>query len=91
RMLFVIESTPERLMKVVNASAPLKQLVENRWIRIATIDPASGCVHVRGNGGFEEFEGPIERLPTALSSEEWYSGKIQHLPMASIQTAAGDR
>ena len=39
RMLFVIETTPERLMKVVNASPSLKQLVENRWIRVATIDP----------------------------------------------------
>ncbi len=56
RILFVIETTPERLTKVMNASASLKQLVENRWIRIATIDPASGRVHVRRDGGFEEFD-----------------------------------
>ena len=91
RILFVIETTPERLMKVVNASASLKQLVENRWIRIATIDPASGAVHVRRNGGFEEFDEPVERLPVALSSAEWYRGKIEHLPMAWIQTEAGGR
>ena len=53
RMLFVIETTPERLMKVVNASAPLKQLVENRWIRIAVIDPQSGRVHVRGTAALK--------------------------------------
>jgi hypothetical protein len=33
-------------------------------------------------------------LPVALSSAEWYAGKLQHLPMAWIQTwsqtAAGD-
>ena len=91
RILFVIETTPERLMEVVNASASLKQLVENRWIRIATIDPVSGGVHVRRDDGFEEFDGPIERLPVVLSSAEWYRGKIQHLPMASINAAAGGR
>jgi len=91
RILFVIETTPERLTRVVNASASLKQLVENRWIRVATIDPASGRVHVRRNGGFEEFDGPLERLPVALSSAEWYAGKLQHLPMAWIQTEAGGR
>jgi uncharacterized protein len=85
RILFVIETTPERLMKEINASAPLKQLVENRWIRIAAIDPDSGHVHVRRDDGFEEFNGPVERLPAALSSAEWYGGKIDHLAMAWIQ------
>ncbi len=86
RILFVIETKPERLMKVVNASASLKQLVENRWIRLATIDPVSGAVQVLRNGFFEEFAVPLDRLPVALSSSEWYRGKIEHLPMASIQT-----
>ena len=47
RILFVIETTPERLMKAVNASPSLKQLVENHWISVATIDADSGRVHVR--------------------------------------------
>jgi uncharacterized protein YbcC (UPF0753/DUF2309 family) len=91
RILFVVETTTERLMKVVNASAALRQVVGNRWIRLATIDPGSGRVHVRRDSGFEEFDGPVERLPVALSSAEWYSGKLQHLPMAWIQTETGGR
>jgi uncharacterized protein YbcC (UPF0753/DUF2309 family) len=91
RILFVIETTPERLMRVVNANAAIKQLVENRWIRIATIDPSSGRVHVRRNTGFEEFDEDVERLPVAHSSAEWYRGKHGHLPMAWIQTNAGGR
>jgi len=86
RILFVVETTPDRLSKVIDASPSLKQLVENRWIRIATVDPASGRVHVRRESGFEEFNERLERLPVALSSAEWYSGKLQHLPMAWIQT-----
>jgi uncharacterized protein YbcC (UPF0753/DUF2309 family) len=91
RILFVIETTPNRLAKVVNASPSLKQLVENRWIRLATIDPDSGSVHVRRDGGFEEFDAPLERLPVSFSSAEWFAGKIEHLPMAWIQTEAGGR
>ncbi len=91
RMLFVIETAPERLMSVVNASPPIRQMVENRWIRLATIDPETGRVHVHRNHGFEAFDGAVERLPVAFSSTEWYGGKIEHLPMAWIQAGAGGR
>lgn len=86
RILFVIETSPERLMKVLNERATIRNLVENRWIRVATIDPASGQLYVYRNGSFEEFEVSIERLPVAHSSAEWYRGKIEHLPMAWIRT-----
>jgi hypothetical protein len=66
-------------------------LVDNRWIRIATMDPTSGAVHVHRNGAFEDFDAPIERLPVVLSSVEWYRGKIEHLPMACIRAEAGGR
>jgi uncharacterized protein YbcC (UPF0753/DUF2309 family) len=91
RILFVIETTPARLMKVVDASPALREVVENQWIRLATIDPISGIVHVRRDSGFEELEGRVERLPVAFSSAEWYGGKLEHLPMAWIQTRAGAR
>ncbi len=42
RILFVVETTPERLNGVIRASSLLDRMVANRWIRIATIDPASG-------------------------------------------------
>jgi uncharacterized protein YbcC (UPF0753/DUF2309 family) len=91
RMLFVVETTSERLENVVQASSSLKKLAENRWIRLATIDPDSGCVHVRRSAGFEEFDEPVERLPVAYSSSEWYRGKLQHLPMAWIQSEGAVR
>jgi len=94
RILFVVETTPERLTKVIENNSALKRLLENRWIRLATIDPRSPRVHVYRDGGFEEFHEDLERLPVALSSNEWYAGKLEHLPMAWIQTprtATGDR
>ena len=88
RMLFVVETTPERMMKVVHADASLKKLVENRWFRLATLDPETGQIQVRRDGHFEPFEGAIERLPVASSSTEWYRGKLRHLPMAWIEAGA---
>jgi uncharacterized protein YbcC (UPF0753/DUF2309 family) len=93
RILFVVETTPDRLHKVIGSNTALKRLLENRWIRLATIDPASARIHVHRESGFEEFHEDLERLPVALSSHEWYAGKLQHLPMAWIQTprmATGD-
>jgi uncharacterized protein YbcC (UPF0753/DUF2309 family) len=86
RILFVVETTPARLSKVIDGNPSFRRLVENRWIRIATLDPASGRVHVKRDGAFEEFAERLERLPVALSSAEWFAGKIRHLPMAWIQT-----
>jgi uncharacterized protein len=91
RALFVVETTPERLTRVTAKNAALEELVNNRWVRFATIDPASGQVHVRRNSGFEEFDGPLERLPVAFSSPEWYQGKLEHLPMCWIETQAENR
>jgi len=88
RMLFVVETTSQRMAWVIDASPSLKQLVENRWIRLATIDPDSGRVHVWRDSGFEEFSERLERLPVALSSAEWYEGRSGHLPMAWIQTGS---
>jgi len=86
RILFVVETTPGRLEQVINASASLKQLVKNRWIRLATIDPGSARIHIFRDSEFEEFHEALERLPVALSSHEWYAGKLGHLPMGWIQT-----
>jgi len=84
RILFVIESTPERVMPVFSANPGLSELLENRWIRLATLDPETGVVHVRRGRHFEKLNGTIDQLPTAPTSIDWFRGKIEHLPIAHI-------
>jgi len=84
RILFVVESTPERVMSVISANAGLSELLENRWIRLATLDPESGIVHVRRGKNFEKLDGTIDQLPSAPSSIDWFRGKLEHLPIAHI-------
>ncbi|MEK0445595.1 MAG: hypothetical protein RLZZ399_916 [Verrucomicrobiota bacterium] len=86
RILFVIESTPKRLMQVVHQSPILQEFVENRWIRLATMDPEDGSIEIyRGHSQWEPLTGDEEPLPVAESSMAYYSGKLDHLPVARIE------
>jgi len=85
RILFVIETTPERLMKTVGRNPELVEFVENRWVRMATMDPETGAIQVyRGGGQFEPAAVSDQPLPRATTSPEWYRGKREHLPLAEI-------
>ena len=88
RMLFVVETTPERLMSVIKADSELNEIVCNQWIRIATMDPDDGHVEVYRDGVFEKLEGSEEPLPVASSSLAWYRGKMEHLALARIDPRA---
>jgi uncharacterized protein YbcC (UPF0753/DUF2309 family) len=88
RLLLIVESTPERLMQVVNQNALAKQLVENRWIRIATISPLNGEIQVYRDGSFQSFDDSESELPTIPASVDWYRNKLEHLPIARIKAAS---
>ncbi len=87
RILFVVETTPERLMPVIEASRELNEFVANQWIRLATLDPATKEIKVYRSGTFETLEGDEEPLATAPSSTSWYAGKTEHLPVARIESS----
>lgn len=90
RILFVIETTPASVMKVIHANPLLTEFLENRWIRLATMDPESGEIQCyRGEGSWEPLTGTEEPLPVAPSSIDYYRGKREHLPVARIETRRG--
>ena len=85
RILFVIETTPERVMRAFSTSALLMELLEKRWIRIATLDPETGLIHVYRDGTFERADEQKQALPSVADSVEWYGGKMEHLPIALVK------
>jgi uncharacterized protein len=89
RILFIVESTPDRLMSVIKANPELTEFVCNKWIRLATMDPDDGHIEVYRDGVFEKLEGDEEPLPVAPSSRAWYQGKMEHLSLARIDPRAG--
>ncbi|MDX1980327.1 MAG: DUF2309 domain-containing protein [Bryobacteraceae bacterium] len=91
RILFVVETTPERLLRTIRANPAVNEFVENRWIRLSAMDPQSGMIHVYRGGRFELLEGELSELPQAGSSVDWYRGRMEHLPVARILTEAAAR
>ncbi len=84
RGLFIIETTPERLMGVIDGSPLLKEWVRNDWVRLSTIDPDTGLVQVFRNGSFEPLDGEQPDIPEAPTSVDWYRGRTDNLPIARI-------
>lgn len=85
RILFIVETTPERVLGVIHANPLLTEFLENGWIRLAAMDPDSGAIQVyRGAERFEALEGDEEPLPVAPNSKAYYTGRMEHLPVARI-------
>jgi uncharacterized protein YbcC (UPF0753/DUF2309 family) len=84
RILFVIETTPERLMSTMEKSPAQMRLLVNRWIRIATQDPTTGEMHVYRDGAFKPVELLDEPAAVTATSVAWYRGQTEHLPFATV-------
>jgi uncharacterized protein YbcC (UPF0753/DUF2309 family) len=90
RILFVVENSPENVLKTIRANPLLNEFLENRWIRLATLDTATAEVRMyRGGGVFEPVEGDEVPVPNARTSVAYYSGKLDHLPVAEIDPGMG--
>jgi len=88
RILFVVEARPEVLEGVIKRSPLLNEFVTNRWIRLSTIDPVSGVIHVWRDGVWEAQSEASAQIPAAPSSRDWYEGRREHLPVAMIAVPA---
>ena len=84
RILFVVETSPERLLETIQKNPLLWEFLSKRWIRLAAMDPEGGAILAYRDGVWEAVEGDDEDLPVASSSLEWYEGKREHLPVAHI-------
>ena len=84
RILFVIETTPDAMLQIIDQNAAIAQLCRGDWVQLATIDAASSDIHVFHHGVFEKYVPESDQLPEVRSSTEWYSGQREHLGFASI-------
>jgi uncharacterized protein YbcC (UPF0753/DUF2309 family) len=88
RILFIIETTSDAMLRIVDKNPALGELCRNEWIQLATIDPHSSAIHVYSQGRFEPYLPETTTLPAVASSVDWYRGWRDHLGYASI---VGDR
>ncbi|MCA9149132.1 MAG: DUF2309 family protein, partial [Planctomycetales bacterium] len=86
RLLFVIESTPDVMMSVMERNPSIAQLCHGDWVQVATLDPESAELHVFRNGHFEHYQPRSHHLNEVKSSIDWYRGSRDNLAFARIRT-----
>ena len=84
RILFVIETTPEAMLKIMAKNEGMDRLVRGEWVQLATIDPGRSQIHCYVQGKFEPYTPENSKLPQVDSSADWYRGWRDHLGFASI-------
>ncbi len=89
RLLLVIEAPRDRVAAVLAASPALAQLVDNRWVRLAVLDPESSEVEVYERGIYRRYEPHSAELSITASSRQWYGNERGPVPPAAISTGAG--
>jgi uncharacterized protein YbcC (UPF0753/DUF2309 family) len=84
RILFVIETTPEAMLRIMERNPAIGQLCRNEWVQLATLDPDSPAIHVFQQGRFEPYSPQTTELPAVASSVDWYRGWRDHLGYAAV-------
>ena len=85
RLLFVIETKPEKLLRIMEANPPIARMIENQWVQVATLDPQSDRIQVFDQGKFRDHQGEANSLPMVDNSFQWYRGWREHLGFAVIK------
>lgn len=84
RILFVIETTPDVMDKVIRENPGIATLIVGRWVQIALIDPSTSEILRYVNGRYEPYTPESNELPAVDSSTDWYRGHRDHLGFASV-------
>ena len=85
RCLFVIETTPEKIVSIMNRNPVVGRILRNGWAQLALLSPDSAEIQVYRNNQFEPYTPEITELPKAPSSFDWYRGWREHLGFAVIE------
>ena len=86
RLLFIIETTAEAMLRIMERNPEMGKLCTNGWVQLATLSPNSSQVHLLRGGHFEPYRPETSELPKSASSFDWYRGWREHLGFAVIGT-----
>lgn len=87
RLLIIIESRPEILLRIMDRNPGIAQLVRNSWVHLAVLSPDAPALQIYRDGAFTDYFPVTERLPRAVSSVDWYRGSRDHLSFAAISNS----
>jgi len=84
RLLFVIETTPDRLRQVMGRFPVVDRILRNEWSQLALLNPNSSELLQFEGGEFRPFFAEKISLPSFSKSVDWYGGMRDHLGFAII-------
>ncbi len=85
RSLFVIETLPEAMLRILERNEGIRRLCVHGWVTLALVDPKTQAISVFRDGTFQPYRPQSQVLPRAASSVEWYRGWRDHLEFAEIE------
>ena len=85
RLLMVIETTPEKMNRIMDRNPSIGNLVRNGWVQMATLSPESSEIHLLQDSRFVLYKPETSELPQVASSVDWYRGWRDHLGYALIK------
>jgi uncharacterized protein YbcC (UPF0753/DUF2309 family) len=88
RLLFIVETTPEAMLRILSENDGIGKLVRNEWVQMSVIDPASPTIHIYQNGCFVPYDPENEKTPEVKNSVDWYRGWRDHLGFATLYRAS---
>ena len=86
RSQFVIETTPEAMVRIMDRNPEIGRLCKNSWVLLAVIDPDTRAISVFEDGEFRPYQPQASMLPRAACSIDWYRGWRDHLEFAEIES-----
>lgn len=84
RLAIVVESTRDRLLKVVQDHPDIDLLVRHRWVWLACLDTSSGALWELRSSGFVLHRAEHALQVVRGESATWYQGKRGFLPPVAI-------
>ena len=84
RLLFIIETTPDGIRKIMDRDPLVGKILRNGWVQLTLLNPHSSEILVYRQGEFYPYQPDITELPKAHSSLDWYRGSREHLEFAEI-------
>lgn len=84
RLLFVIETTPEAMLGIIERNPGIAQLCRGDWVQLVVFEPGTSTAQRFRAGQFEPYRLDEPSLPVVAGSMDWYRGKREHLGYASV-------
>jgi hypothetical protein len=88
RLMIVCEVDAGVMLRILQRNPMMMQMVANRWVQLAVLDPHSNAIQVFRDGAFQPYTPEATELPHADNSADWYRGWRDFLEFAEIGPAA---